>query len=318
MKTLNSEAVLGALVADCAALGLHWVYDPVRITEIEAARGLVFLQPDAASYAGGKGYFAHGGKKPGEPSLYGEVCLLMLKHLAKHGRFSRVEYQTEYRSYFGPGGEYVGYIDSPTRFTLATLLPLEPADFPAASGADDDQHPALAVLPPLVATHTGTLDDLIKRVEEAVLVTNNNELAIAAARCSSVALFKLLEGATIAQSLTEALPFAGAVLKPLLEQALATPKLDSAAVAECFGSSCHLAEGLPVIFHIAQHAPDYRAAIEANIRAGGDSCGRSILLGAMSAARGAIENPSEFPIPLSWLARYRKFAAAADACATIE
>lgn len=318
MKTLNSEAVLGALVADCAALGLHWVYDPVRITEIEAARGLVFLQPDAASYAGGKGYFAHGGKKPGEPSLYGEVCLLMLKHLAKHGRFSRVEYQTEYRSYFGPGGEYVGYIDSPMRFTLATLLPLEPADFPAASGADDDQHPALAVLPPLVVAHRGTLEDLVAQVEEVVRITNNNELAVAAAQCSAVALFELLHGTTMTQALTNALPFGGTVLKPRLEQALASPKLDGAAVAECFGPSCHLAEGLPVIFHIAQHAPDYRAAIEANIRAGGDSCGRSILLGAMSAARGATEHPSEFPIPLSWLARYRKFAAAADACATIE
>src|SRR5687768_8511930 len=133
MKSLNSTAILGALVADSAALGLHWLYDPARIAEIEAKRGLVFLQPDPADYAGGKGYFAHGRKAPGESSSYGEVCLLMLKHLAKHGSFKRVEYQAEYRAYFGPGGEFVGYIDSPTRLTLGTLLPLEPENFPAAS-----------------------------------------------------------------------------------------------------------------------------------------------------------------------------------------
>ena len=46
MKSLNSEAILGALVADSAALGLHWIYDSARIAEIEAAQGpggLVFL-----------------------------------------------------------------------------------------------------------------------------------------------------------------------------------------------------------------------------------------------------------------------------------
>src|ERR1700712_1932174 len=138
MKSPNSAAILGALVADSAALGLHWLYDPARIAEIETNKGLVFLQPNADNYAGAKGYLAHGGKLPGESTGYGEVCLLMLKHLAKHGSFNRIEYQTEYRTHFGPGGKFVGYIDSPTRLTLRTLLLLEPADFPAASGADDD------------------------------------------------------------------------------------------------------------------------------------------------------------------------------------
>lgn len=317
MKSLNSTVILGALVADSAALGLHWLYDPTRIAEIEATRGLVFLQPDPANYAGAKGYFAHGRKAPGESSSYGEICLLMLKHLAKHGSFSRVEYQATYRAYFGPGGEFVGYIDSPTRLTLRTLLPLEPENFPAASGANDDQHPALAALPAFVAAHTGTLEELVTRVDEAVRVTNNNELAITAARCSSAALFKLLHGTPIVEALTEALAFAGTTLGPLLEQALALPKLDGVGVAERFGPACRVAEGLPVIFHLAQHAPDYRSAIESNIRAGGDSCGRSIMLGAMVAARAAIESGSGFPIPLSWLARYRKFVDAADACAMI-
>ena len=36
--------------------------------------------------------------------------------------FNRVAYQAEYRAHFGPGGEFVGYIDSPTRLTLRTLL----------------------------------------------------------------------------------------------------------------------------------------------------------------------------------------------------
>ncbi len=317
MKNANSAAILGALIADSAGLGLHWLYDPARIAEIEKTDGLVYLKPDAVHYAGTRGYFAHEGKTPGDSSAYGEVCLLMLKHLAKHGKFDRIRYQAEYRAYFGPGGEFTGYIDSPTRLTLKKLLPLEPGDFPAQSGADDDQHPCLAALPALVATHAGTLEELMDRVEEVVRVTNNNELAVAAAQCSAAVLFRILHDLPLAQALADALPLSGKILKPLLQQALALPASDSVAASEHFGRACHVAEGLPVIFHIAQHATDYRHAIESNIRAGGDSCGRSIMLGAIVAAYMAQQNCSVFPVPLPWLARYKKLASAADACAVL-
>lgn len=312
-----TAAILGALVADSATLGLHWLYDPARIAEIEERKGLVFLSPDAADYADTSGYFAHGSKMAGESTGYGEICLLMLQHLTKHGEFKRAEYQIEYRAYFGPGGAFVGYVDSPTRLTLCTLLPLEPTEFPAASGADDDQFAALAALPPVVATHSGTLAALLDRVEEVVRITNDNVLAVAAAQCSAAVLFEVLRGTAITQALAGALPFAGDDLRPLLEQALAVPTLDSVAVATRFGRACHIAEGLPIVFHIAQHAPDYRSAIEANIRAAGDSCGRAIMLGAIVAAYKAKQGVATSPIPLQWLARYRKLVAAADACAAL-
>jgi ADP-ribosylglycohydrolase len=155
------------------------------------------------------------------------------------------------------------------------------------------------------------------RVEEAVRITNNNELAVSGARCAAAALFKLLHGVPLAQALSEALSFAGRRLEPLLAEALAMPQLDSVAAAERFGASCHVSEGLPLVFHIAQRAPDYRSAVESNIRAGGDSCGRSIMLGAIATAHDSMRNPTEFPIPLSWLARYWKFEGAAEACAAL-
>ncbi|MBN9125126.1 MAG: hypothetical protein BGO99_13045 [Nitrosospira sp. 56-18] len=314
--TKNDAAILGALVADAASLGLHWLYDPDRISRIAADRGLVFLPPDMDDYSGAKGYFAHGGKNTGDSSGYGETCLLMLNHLARHGSFDRVAYQTELRSCFGPGGTYVGYIDSPMRTTLHALLLLEPAAFPVASGADDDQHLALAALPALVALHDGSQDGLMDRVEEVVRITNDNALAVAAGQCAAAALYNMLRGEPAAQALANALPFAGSVLGPLLAEALAMTTLDGVAAAQRFGPACHVAEGLPVIFHIAQRAPDYRSAVESNIRAGGDSCGRSIMLGAM-AAIGTGKQEAGCSIPLPWLGRYRKLAVAADSCAAL-
>lgn len=313
----NVAAILGALVADAASLGLHWLYDPARIAEIEKNTELVFRQPNAIDYAGTSGFFAHGGKQAGESTGYGETCLLMLKHLAKHGEFNRTAYQVEFRTHFGPGGEYTGYVDSPTRQTLRILLPLDPEDFPEISGADDDQMPALATIPALVASHCGSHDTLMQRVEAAVRITNHNDIAVSAACCAATALRGILNGNSMIEALTDAVAIAGDGLKPLLAQALATDRLDSISAATCFGSACHIPEGLPLVFHIAKHAPDYSSAIKANIRAGGDSCGRAIILGALVTAHQAKQQNMASSIPLSWLARYRKLAIAVEACEKI-
>ena len=315
--TPDTALVIGALVADAATLGLHWLYDPVRIAGVETRKGLVFLQPDAADYAGTKGYFVHGSKVAGDSAGYGEVCWLMLVHLARHHGFKRIEYQTEYRNHFGPGGKYTGYIDTLTRLTLRVLLPLEPAAFPEQSGPDDDQMPALAALPALVAANRGSLQELLGVVESAVRITSHHHLALDAARCCAAALYAVLQGDPIERALAAALLLAGDTLRPLLEEALAIPVADSVAVAARHGMACHVTEGLPVVFHIARHAIDYRAAIEANIRAGGDNCGRSIILGSLVAAHEACRQVRSDVIPLEWLARYRKLASAADACAVL-
>lgn len=309
-------SILGGLVADAASLGLHWLYDPNRIAEIENKSDIVFRQPNENDYANVSGFFAHGNKLSGDSSGYGEVCLLMLKHLAKHGQFNHMVYQLEYR-FFGPGGEYTGYVDSPTRQTIRTLLPLNAKSFPATSGADDDQMPSLATVPIIVATHQGTIDSLMKQVEEVVRITNHNDLAVSAAKCAAALLHGILMGKSMSQAATDALPLAEDNLRLLLEQALILETLDSIAAANRFGSACHVSEGLPIVFHIAKCADDYTSAIKANIRAGGDSCGRSIILGALVAAHLAAHNHANTGIPLPWLARYSKLMMAADACQAI-
>lgn len=310
-------AILGALIADSTALGLHWLYDPARIAQIEKIKGLVFLQPDVNDYAGTSGYFAHGNKSAGDSSGYGEVCLLMLQHFAQHGQFARVAYQTEYRSYFGPGGAYIGYVDSPTRQTLQTLLPLKPEEFPENSGADDDQFAALATVPVVAAMHTGSQEALKVKIDQVVRLTNHNDTAVAAAQYAGCVLLEVLNGKSITQALTSALPQAGEKLTPLLEEVLQARVLDSAVVAKRFGTACHVLEGLPVIAHIAQHAPDYRTAIKENIRVGGDSCGRAIMLGAIMAAYTSQRSEHNSSIPLEWAARYQKLSIAAYACAQL-
>ena len=300
--TPGRAAVLGALTADAGSLGLHWLYDAGRLRELQRGGRLVFRSPDAASYAGVAGYFAHAGKQAGDLSPYGESCRLMLSHLARWGGvFQRQAYKQEWLACVGPGGTWVGYADRPTRRTVVRLLSCAtPDDYPAVSGVDDDQLPALECVPALVACHRGGFDTLMRVVQQAVAVTHDDPVARAAAHACALALHQVVSGLGLAQALAAGAEAAGPVLRPLLFQALATPTLDPQAASARFGMPCHLPQGLPVLFHIAMRAASYQEAVEANILAGGDSCGRSLMLGALRAATAAVRGEGN-AVPQDWL-----------------
>ena len=306
-------AMLGALTADAATLGLHWLYDAERLKILQQQGSLVFRAPDLKNYQGLMGYFAHAGKQVGDLSFYGESCRLMLEHLAKTGgNFERQVFQQEWLAAFGPGGHWVGYADHPTRLTVVRLLSYaKPEDYPAISGADDDQLPALECIPAIVASQRAgqgrSRDDLIRTVQQAVAVTHDHPQARDAATVAAIALDEVLAGTPLPQALSRAAQAAGDVLRPLLTEALALPVLDAPAAAERFGMPCHLHQGLPLLFHIAHRASGFREAVETNTLAGGDSCGRSLMLGALTAAHDAVRSPKEsssvLGIPLSWLSQ---------------
>ncbi|TBR10673.1 MAG: ADP-ribosylglycohydrolase family protein [Rugosibacter sp.] len=316
--TPRLAAILGALTADAATLGLHWLYDAERLKTLQQRGPLVFRAPDPANYQGVMGYFAHAGKQVGDLSFYGESCRLMLAHLAKTGgNFERQVFQQEWLAAFGPGGHWVGYADRPTRLTVVRLLGYAKAeDYPAISGVDDDQLPALECVPAIVASqttgHARSRDELLKTVQQAVAITHDHPQARDAANVAAIALDEVLAGTPLPYALSRAAQAAGEILQPLLTEALALPVLDSPAAAARFGMPCHLHQGLPLLFHIAHRASGFREAVEANILAGGDSCGRSLMLGALTAAHDAVRaqkgHSPGLGIPLAWLSQLNRIA----------
>ena len=96
-----------------------------------------------------------------------------------------------------------------------------------------------------------------------------------------------------------------AVGKPLDSQGkpgtgLAKPSQSTVEYAGEVGRACPLPQSMPVIFHICARARSYREAIETNILAGGDNCGRAPVLGAVFAAAYGVGGDG---VPLEWLAR---------------
>ena len=367
-RNAQGASVLGALVADAAALGLHWLYDQDRVAEL-AGDAPEFCDTTAADFDGYPAYFAHAAKQPGDFSQYGEQVMVMLQSLAAcGGDYNRTHYENHFRAVFGYGGAYVGYIDHPTKDTLdnlaradrealaaANALPFDGTDNDRRTmitkvtanmkqhsgaalrnaveqavrrthdnddtvafahaltdaltgvagfhGADDEQLPAVAKLPALVARYAGDAM-LLSHADSAVRVTNHNDLA---AESGAVAA-RWIEAAIAHQNTGAALDAAeragSETFTPLLQSARERVQDSSLDVVRDIGMSCNLAYGLPGAAHILMQSDNFTDAVRTNILAGGDSCGRATLIGAVAGAVYGIGG--ERGIPMRWLDRLNR------------
>lgn len=305
----KSGALMGALVADAAALGLHWLYDQERIAEI-GGRSPEFRAPNRPDFRDstgkGLGYYAHGGKRPGEPSHYGAQMLAMADSLGGEdgGGYQAVEYARSFRARFGYGGTWVGYIDRPTRATLDAMARAEAADENAPltdCGADDAQLPAVSKLPPLVVRHHGE-GALPAMVESAVRVTNDRDDAVAWGAAVAAMIGAALDGAEPEAAVLAARGSSGEI-DAQIAAALEMRGASAEEAARAFALHCQLEAAFPVIVHLIVAASSFKEAVRANIRAGGDSCGRAIPMGAVLGA--CFAGDAARGIPADWAARVR-------------
>ncbi len=371
--TLNERCrnmILGALVADAATMGLHWIYDQERIREV-APESPEFTKPDAAHYSGVPAYFAHEARTAGDFSQYGEQAALMLSTLAgSEGVFDPITFAEHFRSHFGYGGAYVGYIDHATRDTLDNFRRFEDAvhaacdevlsqsdtklikaiankavpvlvrsggealtdalgdairqatkepevltqtdalqaalkAIPKPTGAHDLQMPATAKLPALIAVlaqkgiTSGSQFDAT--VASAVRVTSDHATADTYSRiCAHMIAAALLHG-NVDEAIAAARAVAPAEADTLLEQALEMRGQDANSATQHFGMACDLPFGVPSAVQNIATSSSYTEAVRRNIYAGGDNCGRAIIVGAVMGAVYGIGG--EAGIPEAWISR---------------
>lgn len=368
----TSSAIVGAFVADAAAVGFHWLYDQSRIASIcpPQTTSAAFHPPNKADFEGTMGYFVGEGKPPGSLSHYGWGLKVMVESLAESGKYDRQSLLAEFSRAFGYGGKYVGYIDTPTRQVLDTVarrkreseeavhalpslcgtpqdqhmmvvkangaLAKYATDLPAGReycekairathnddkfvkfgldvfdlfarpqpypGADDAQLPALAKVPAIVAHHMAHKQRLdTAELEDSVRTLNNNDEAVKGA----LAVARALEALVAGGSADQAVQAFAAVDHDTMEKAKAFKGTPEEA-AEHFGKACPLKNSLPVIafFLTKLDSLSFTQAVEANVRAAGDNCGRSIAIGALFGAKYGVGG--EKGIPSVWIEKLDK------------
>jgi ADP-ribosylglycohydrolase len=298
----NAELLLGALVADAACLGLHWIYDVGIIADIAARQDgkSAFTPIDPKNFEKVK-TFAHKDRRDGMFTQIGEVLHLTIQSMnANDGKFDVSAYQSAFADFFGAGGAYHGFMDKPTKGALANI-----AAEVSPSGIDDNQTPALTRLPAILVGYQGQnqLPDMIKTAME---VTNINAEAAAFSDVFADLATRIMNDEPLDTALVAAANAADDSAKADLLNALNTTEDDTvvfAGINGLMGRACYLSAAGPVMFHILANAASYQDAIERNILAGGDSAGRSIMIGAIMGRIHGVA--TETGIPLSWVLKLK-------------
>ena len=169
------SALSGGWVADAASLGVHWLYNSKRIAEV-GGQTPEFLPPRADYYSGGFGYFAHEGKHVGDVSHYGAATGVLTESLlANSGTLDIRDYQRRFRTFFGPGGQWQGYIDNPTRITLENFHTIERKAIEQAQssmpGELTDEQKRILVQKVVPYTRHLSGEQLVQPVREAISLT---------------------------------------------------------------------------------------------------------------------------------------------------
>lgn len=271
----RNDAITGALVADAAGMGLHWLYDQDQIKIIESTGSLFFRQPDGAVYENKRGSFVHGVRRAGQLSHYGESARIV-SALASEQGYSVALHQKEFMAAFGPCGAYQGYADRPTKHLIARMI-LDGDELANPSGMEDDQMPGVCVVPGLFAA-----DASVSQTLDAVKVISTHADVLQSAEAVYSVLSQLLAGTELKTALSTAADAVDGELGESMRSALKKDNYEPLEAAQEFGLACYVKHSLPLCWHLLNHATDYESTVLDNIRCGGDCCGRTMALGSIA------------------------------------
>lgn len=180
-------AIIGAAVADAAAQPLHWVYDLQKLSVLLSETP----QPEFRSKSANPFYR----RDTGQQSCYGDQAFVLLESLSECGGLNVDDLKERTYRFFGPGSEYDTPLNDPYRDKGAPR-PQLPIEGPwrqaslksfiknvdagkAETGCEtDNQIDGVAKLAPIVACYAGK-PEMLERVEEAIRVTQNNDMCVA-------------------------------------------------------------------------------------------------------------------------------------------
>lgn len=134
---------------------------------------------------------------------------------------------------------------------------------------------------------------------QSMQVTNINDVAASYSDAFADVLVRVMRDEPLGAALEAAAEAADDLISADLKLALSTKDTNATDFAGLMGRACHLPTAGPIMFYILKHSGSYRDAVEQNILAGGDSAGRSILIGAIMARVHGIATKTG--IPLSWV-----------------
>lgn len=272
-KTIIDNAIAGAFVADAYALGSHWIYDETQLKNLPI--DWEELNAPQAMW--------HKGKEKGDFTHYGD-------HGQWHHEFIQTNHHFEpsmYASFWVEKmQDYQGYIDGSSRETLE-ILKNDPL---ALCGAASHDLSIIGRIAPLLLV-SKTKEEFLANTQAFVSLTHNSPSVLIAAKFFASVLFEVAHGADISDTVKHT------AVDPLLARAhaaaLNSQGEESFNTIRTFGPACGVEGGFEGTIHLLISYDDYKSAMIANAKAGGDSAARAMIVGMIMGA--ALKE-----IPLAW------------------
>jgi ADP-ribosylglycohydrolase len=258
--------IFGSLIGDALALGPHWIYDQGIIRQ-KLGHSKVYHAPIAAY---------HVGKTAGDLTHYGDQALVLLRSISEVGSFDLKRFSICWQSFWDDPATK-SYRDSATKATLAHLRA-------GASASESDEIAGVTRIAPLFLLKWESDEALISAARKQTAFTHGNATTVEVAEFFTRVALGLQRGDEMSAALEKSMKHQGreSLLRTWFDNSVesaASREIDAAELHR-HGLSCHTEDAFPGICHLLQRYPrDPAKALIENVRAGGDSVARGMILG---------------------------------------
>ena len=282
---------LGSIAGDAFVLGGHWIYD---LDKLQASF------PDYRSPQAPLPDSYHANKNMGDQTHYGDQARHLWQFLADHdGHYDPDQYRREWVRFIS---RYDGYMDMASKESLTALKKGQ------SFGSGSDELGGVARLAAMYYWMADLKQALAAAVDQnrmthdsqqataiTVLIGKTLEMLLhPSENKDQLSVFETLYRAK-AQLLEEG-EYDMKLINESFDKANALEDYSARSIAEKLGQSCHARHALPAILAVLKQTDDYEAAMKLNVRVGGDSASRAMIIGVLLGAKLGLK-----AIPQAWL-----------------
>ncbi len=279
--------IKGALVANAATLGFHWIYNGDYLEKLSTTQSLLFQKQSKKHFDLAKpSYYAYPHVEIGSFTTQGMILKWLYKAMKENPNMSISDYETLIYDYTRPGGSYEGYIETYGKRLIVHKLAKDLNIFIDEKPLMDDH--LVGFIPYLVCKELNLGNN--KAWELASLFTSIEDYKQFYQMFDYI--FEHIKSSPLIDILEKAIVYAPKHYKEKLTQAI-TMNDTQLFINKFAGTACHLPQSIPLIYHMLYHSRSYEDIINWNAKLGGASSDRGLILGALMSQIS--------PIPNSWV-----------------
>ena len=249
--------------ADANALGVHWIYDTKEIEQ--ASLNLLTCNAPLTEY--------HASKQAGDFTHYGDQMLWLLESLSIEKEFNLVAFANRWLGYMDT---YKGYVDSASKHTYEALQ--ENKNY-LTCGSSSSDFSVIGRMIPLIYINQNALLHLQEDIKLHTIFTHMNKELVEASAFFLELIMQINSGVRIEKALESIIAHYSDTLQKRVLLAQKSLHLDSITAIKELGQSCSVKGAFSSTLHILlKHTDNFDEALKANLRAGGDSAARAMVI----------------------------------------